>query len=79
MDREKKGREISVQNRQMAIANGLADYVYSWSMLRNEILTELPHPQPEKRLDLNSLSKLPVKQQWMKVFLVRSEDFYELY
>jgi hypothetical protein len=79
MDREKKWRETSVQNRQMAIANGLADYVYSWSTLRNEILTELPHPQPEKRLNFDSLSKLPVKQQWMKVFLVRSDEFYELY
>jgi len=73
MDRERKGRETSLQDRQVVIAKSLAEYVYSWSTLKNEILTELPHPQLEKRLDYNSLAKLSVKQQWMKVFLVRSE------
>lgn len=75
MQREQKNREVAIKDQLTATANNLSRYVHSWTQLKHEILTNIPHPDPAKRINEDSLVGVDsIKKQWMKLFVVSYAD-----
>jgi hypothetical protein len=71
LQREQNNREVAVQDQLTASAHNLSRYVRSWAQLKDEILTNLPHPDPAKRINADSFVGIDsIKKQWMKLFVV---------
>jgi hypothetical protein len=71
LQREQNNREVAVQDQLTASAHNLSRYVRSWAQLKDEILTNLPHLDPAKCINADSLVGIDsIKKQWMKLFVV---------